>query len=775
MLSKIFSKLKSMKAVLLVATGVFAMSFSASASASTIWYDNLFTPAKSDLSIYWLSQIFGSVGGMLPYHGPGLLPAVFQVFNAIMLIFVALMAVYGVMMSLVNAASQGSMMSKTMSSPVYPIRLIIGLAAVAPLPSGYSAVQMFIMWVILQGVGAADVVWHRAVDYFAAGGSIVQQEQPTSTGLNSIGNKNAEQFIQNVYSAGMGLAAKHETSSSIAATPLSMDYVHATENGVTIDGAGTFTVQFANDLSPQERLSITQPIAQLIYQAANTVQSAQEQPKDAQNLINRFVLNSWDAYKNVSVTYTGYTKSDAQKADGVSPTGKQIYDMGWANAGAYYHDLAKQKAEETKGAAIVSNYSNYMNYPSSGVLNGAINQLPIPKPDMGNQAMLCGTSGFVSAGSMLVGNIPLGTWMLATCGALAGLGSHLHHMYNSSGMTGDPILNIMSIGQTLVNAIEASSIAFIVASGLLTLTTGAAWGLGFNPVYGIAMEGASFLPMLISLTLPLLAVGYTLMFYVPMVPFMIFATGVLGWLMICIESMIAAPITMVGLVSPDGQHEVFGRAEPAIMLIFNTFLRPTLMIFGFLSAMLLSHIVFEIVNAGFYQALSFISFSNISTGIFAGIVVLVLYNTFVIGLINQVFKLIHMVPDKVMTWVGHNHSSMINSDEVLQGAKGGVSEAVGSAGKMLGNSAQTSGEDSSSNINQNRDNFLNGEGEGATIGGRDVRQALRNFEGVQNVTDSNGKTQGVAKGFASRGLSGPSAARKSGRINRGFGAGGNGM
>ena len=74
--------------------------------------------------------------------------------------------------------------------------------------------------------------------------------------------------------------------------------------------------------------------------------------------------------------------------------------------------------------------------------------------------------------------------------------------------------------------------------------------------------------------------GATLAIYLPLIPFIIFLLSSLGWFICVIEAVIAAPMVAVGLMWPEAQNEILGRAEPAIMMLLNLFLRPVLMILG---------------------------------------------------------------------------------------------------------------------------------------------------------------------------------------------------
>ncbi len=115
-----------------------------------------------------------------------------------------------------------------------------------------------------------------------------------------------------------------------------------------------------------------------------------------------------------------------------------------------------------------------------------------------------------------------------------------------------------------------------------------------------------------------------------------------------IESMVAAPIVAIGLMHPEG-HEAFGKAEQGIMLMLNVFLRPSMMIIGLITGIMLSYVGLWLINAGISAAVSAVLDSLSGIGFIwfpAGIAVI--YMTIVISLLNKVFSLIYIIPDKIL-------------------------------------------------------------------------------------------------------------------------------
>ncbi len=128
--------------------------------------------------------------------------------------------------------------------------------------------------------------------------------------------------------------------------------------------------------------------------------------------------------------------------------------------------------------------------------------------------------------------------------------------------------------------------------------------------------------------------GSMLAIYTPLIPYILFIFGSLGWFISTLEAMVAAPFVALGILSPGGQHEILGRAEPAVMILLNIFLRPSLMIFGMMGGMLLAPVAVSILNSTFLGVMGSI---NSSPGIIELIVFISAYATLVVTAMNKCF------------------------------------------------------------------------------------------------------------------------------------------
>ncbi len=235
------------------------------------------------------------------------------------------------------------------------------------------------------------------------------------------------------------------------------------------------------------------------------------------------------------------------------------------------------------------------------------------------------------------------------------------------------------------------------------------------PIFGI------FIFAVISLAMPLViawvgvmtSIGFVTAYYIPILPYMIFTFGALSWLISVVEAMVAAPIVALGITHPEG-HEAFGKGEPAVMILINVFLRPSMMIIGYISAIALSYVGVWILNSGYDQATAFIQEQNTTTatwgvqdmpagtggysdwaGVYAFFFSILTYTSMYLILVQKSFTLISYLPDKVLRWIGGNPESLGQESagwagEVKEQQKPGAdktSDATGQMGKQLGGGA----------------------------------------------------------------------------------------
>lgn len=273
----------------------------------------------------------------------------------------------------------------------------------------------------------------------------------------------------------------------------------------------------------------------------------------------------------------------------------------------------------------------------------------------------------------------------------------------------NPIVGLATMGAMYIN----------FSGNLWMMLLSLAVSSALIPIFGV------FIFALIALAMPLLlawigimvGVGFTTAYYIPILPYMIFTLGTIGWLISVIEAMVAAPIVALGVTHPEG-HDAFGKGEHAILILMNVFLRPAMMIIGYIAAIALSYVGVWILNAGFDHAIGFIQNGSTSSssvastidsltngiqdtsksissshsasgsggytewsGIYAYFFSILIYTTLYLIIVQKSFTLISYLPDKVLRWIG-SPGENIGTESAQWG------EEVKSAGKEAGGKTQ---------------------------------------------------------------------------------------
>ena len=149
---------------------LYSTSLQAQMPLSTVFS---FAPPPTDTSVIYLGNIFGTVEGVLASGGSQIFGQMMSVLNLAVLALGSIVIMYTLIVGTLNTAHEGEFLGKHWSSIWLPVRATLGMTLLIPKTSGYSLMQVLVMWVVIQGVGAADKIWNIALDYLNMGGKIV--------------------------------------------------------------------------------------------------------------------------------------------------------------------------------------------------------------------------------------------------------------------------------------------------------------------------------------------------------------------------------------------------------------------------------------------------------------------------------------------------------------------------------------------------------------------------------------------------------------------------
>ncbi len=253
---------------------------------------------------------------------------------------------------------------------------------------------------------------------------------------------------------------------------------------------------------------------------------------------------------------------------------------------------------------------------------------------------------------------------------------------------GDPLLSHAMFGRDIMLICEAAVIAIIIVSMVLFGIGAALSGIPMG-AFGVGISAlAQGILFLLALVLPVIGMMWTfgaiLAIYCPFIPFMIFTVAALGWFLVVVEAIIAAPIIALGLVIPSGDE--LGRVEPALNILANIFLRPLLLVFGFILAGNVYKAIVQLIDFGMADVLSTVS--PVASTPFSIVVLIGVYVFFVLSVTNTSFSLIYAVPDKILRWMGGGHEQTdMGAMQEVKGQVHGVAQGTGSQIQSAGTAA----------------------------------------------------------------------------------------
>lgn len=270
---------------------------------------------------------------------------------------------------------------------------------------------------------------------------------------------------------------------------------------------------------------------------------------------------------------------------------------------------------------------------------------------------------------------------------------------SSSGIAlNSPFLTLTSIGNNMINTGltimgAGMTFTFLKDSGalkLMTMAKGAAAGSVGGPIGWItgSVIGAGVangidgvfstwvVPGIMALFTFCLGMGFMMAYVIPFMPITVWVLSLIGYLITVVEAVIAAPLAIIMMVTPEGEGISGTRLERAMQLIATVVLKPSLMIIGLIASITMSFVAFQIWNAFFLKM--------VGHTLGSGPINIVASITIYIGMAFYITKLITNViatlPNQILEWFSSGVSRPFGED----GAEGGLHQSIGQVKDGIG-------------------------------------------------------------------------------------------
>ncbi len=659
-----------------------------------------YTP-ESDKSIEYLGMIFGNIhssfnGAALPLTP--LVGSLFKIFNITVLSLGSMVVSYTIIISTINTAQEGEIMGRKWSSMWIPLRCSIGMACLLPSVSGYSLIQILMMKFVLMGVDAANYMWAMAVKNIDPPNKIhkiIDQSKIQAT---------TESMLK-------GMVCAHALNHD----PVCQEAIHH-QTVTYYQKENKLHIGVAHDPRYQNICGTFTPSAPPLYADASTwlqtnllaleklAYSLQVAAEEIFKHDDRATMNHLWLLEPAQAALRQSLENVPLYQDADKKITNSNLEFGWLMAGSFYFEFAANK-ERTLHYLAPSAV-----HPGTQIIGDEANkQLNLYKARADEYIYFSHAKQKGDSVSNIMSSIGSSLFSWSAISDIWGVisnkfsetTSQILMLFNSptflTSGDSDPISNLRAWGNLITSSTETLfTTVTLTCLALISITcVGGGFFANLNPICTTVSTVVSMIfPLLMILISILWAAGITLSIYVPLIPYLIFTFTALSWFVLVIEALVAAPVAALGLVSP--AQEVLGKASPAVMIIASVFLRPSLMILGFIIGITLVKASVTMINFGFESALQAIlpapdilqtmtngSIDTLSIGgigIFKSMVLICLYSGFVIMIIHECFSLIYVLPDKIIRWIGHaaEQSSVRTSvQEVKESTEKGAETSSG--------------------------------------------------------------------------------------------------
>lgn len=261
----------------------------------------------------------------------------------------------------------------------------------------------------------------------------------------------------------------------------------------------------------------------------------------------------------------------------------------------------------------------------------------------------------------------------------------------------NPFYTVSSIGHNLVNV----GVFTWGAMGVMYVVSGSvedAGGIigdvvdvgGFRGGFAKAIMFAVY--SLLPLASAAVSQGFVLAFVVPFLPLMTWTFMICGYLLSVVEAVVAAPLAIIMMVTPEGEGISGTRLERAISLIAMIILKPSLMIIGLIASMTLANILFAVMNQFFWSGTAELT----NGGAIEFVFVITLYVGTAYKLCQYVVSIMYKLPEQILDWFTSGASRSFGENDIggfmagasaqagssVQGMSGALANSIGAQKKI---------------------------------------------------------------------------------------------
>lgn len=617
-----------------------------------------------DWNLWGTGELGGADGS-----SANLMLQMFEAFNTVGLVVVAMLSIFVSVVAVVGTAHEGSAMGKKYNTFWMPFRFIMSIAGLAPIFKGLSLFQIAILACIGWSINLGNYVYNIGNDYFLKHtGEFEVNYLADPVGFTDITNGVLKSLTLQSY-------LKNERGLDI--TPGSTDNWHYNEAWLSSAGEWEYTFDgdfgeiiidcpsskdYAKNLCNEKKGAVAQAIISLQPLAESLANpSISSENIDQQALYKAEKQLS----ESISQAVSSYINSNQKLKSKLTDYYNATRELGWFSAGSTYWAISWIN-QETKSLM-------FSNIDFSFKMDSEEDFIADTYGLKSNNAIIERVNTFISGGYgnkrgvIEYNSIPdkdsdsyiadLLTYTFKDFVEKFGVPYVIDLL-----QTNDPIMILSDIGNTMIN----------ISIGLFGLLVATSVGS-----FGVLGDLANF--GLFSAFIPFFLYGITLAFYLPAIPFIRWVAGLISWIILIVEALIAAPLWIAAHALPEGDGFAGNHARRGYFLLMAIVIRPVLMLAGFFAAIILINTLGIIIGDIFGLFFS-VADKKGTGGVIGSISFFIILGITIIISANRIFGLITWLPDHVTNWIGQQLHSLGEDGDVsaAKGAFGGSANIVGS-------------------------------------------------------------------------------------------------
>ena len=611
-------------------------------------------------------------------------------FNLVALAVVSALFIWILAVAVAGTAHEGTPFGKRYSSLWMPLRFVGAMGALAPIFKGLSLFQVAILACIGFSINLGNYVWELGTDYFVEhGGQLtVQAPDQNVTHYAAISNGALESLTLQYYlneRRGLNIMPGGEWTYSGNWFRSGGEY-RFIFNG----NAGSITVACVDEGDALCRgkvnavsaaVSALSPLAQQLADPDTPASSIDSRALyDAATTVNQTILADVQSYAQ-----QGQLKAKLQDFE------ENAKQYGWLAAGSSYWSIAwiNQEVREAMYSGITYSPHEYTVSELQALMHG-LRDYEAARERVANYIKTAYASRRGISDTTATPSVTdegrafdeIRNWLRATLNQL--VAGNILPIAVEKLSSSDPIMAVSNVGDYLIGS------AWGLASALGVVDVAHSMGKAL-PFVGKAVPNLdkyiSF--ALFTVFLPLLLYGLALAYYLPAIPFIRWTSALVGWIILVVEALVAAPLWLCAHAMPDGEGAAGQHGKRGYFLLLGILVRPPLMVAGFFAAVILMNVVGRMLGMGFELFVGGTMQTKV-IGITGTFSMLVILGIVVIMTANKFFSLIHYLPEHVTNWIGQQFHALGEKEDqagvknVFVGSTNAVSSGAHGARELRG-------------------------------------------------------------------------------------------